>query len=499
MPSSKNLRLALVVTALIAACGGGDDTIEVTSGTVLLNATVVNTRDGAQSEPMSIIIDAGKIQKITPNRAIRITGSAQAINAAGKYVVPGYLDMHTHSLDSAALSTTNWPLQIANGITGVREMGGAPNAIALARQLNIDSAAGRVDAPEILMTAGEILAGIVSGPQAAAAVAARKDAGADFIKAVAANRDGMLGILSAATTQGLSVAGHLTPTVSALESSNAGMKAIEHLGSGMGSLLDCSADEASIRQSILAGPGPTPPVIPSWAANTANAPNFQRVFDTYSGDKCLALVNAFVRNGTWHVPTLYRLLGLQTADDAAFAADPNLIYVPADVRASWAGIAAGFAAIPAAGRDSLRQYYGLQKTLTKLMKLNGVKMLAGSDTARIAVWMIPGFSLHKEFRELAAAGLSPLEILQMTTLNGAEFLGRQTTMGTVDEGKNADLVLLDANPIADVANLSRISAVVLKGKHFSKDALDAMKGAAASGIARQLPNAHGADAPDHVD
>ena len=89
--------------------------------------------------------------------------------------------------------------------------------------------------------------------------------------------------------------------------------------------------------------------------------------------------------------------------------------------------------------------------------------------------MIPGFSLHQEFKSLAAAGLSPLEILQMTKLNGAQFLNREASMGTIDEGKKADLVLLDGNPVDAVANLDRIAAVVLKGRYFSKDALDKMK------------------------
>jgi imidazolonepropionase-like amidohydrolase len=102
---------------------------------------------------------------------------------------------------------------------------------------------------------------------------------------------------------------------------------------------------------------------------------------------------------------------------------------------------------------------GRELTLPKLLKQNGVKMLAGSDTAVIVNWCIPGFSLHQEFALLAASGLSPLEILQMTTLNGAQFLGREATMGTVDQGKNADLVLLDANPIEDVANLDKIRRV----------------------------------------
>lgn len=96
-------------------------------------------------------------------------------------------------------------------------------------------------------------------------------------------------------------------------------------------------------------------------------------------------------------------------------------------------------------------YFDKEQTLPKLLKQNGVKMMARSDTSTQPAWVIPGFSLHQEFGLLAKAGLAPLDTLRMTTLNGAEFLGRQSTMGTVDIGKNADLVVLDANPITDVA------------------------------------------------
>jgi imidazolonepropionase-like amidohydrolase len=117
------------------------------------------------------------------------------------------------------------------------------------------------------------------------------------------------------------------------------------------------------------------------------------------------------------------------------------------------------------------------------MKRSGVKMLAGSDLG--GIWVIPGVSLHQEFRELAASGLSPLEVLQTTTLNAAEFLRREATMGSVEAGKNADLVLLDANPIDDVANLGKISAVISRGKYFSRAALEMMKSEVAEALSKQ--------------
>ena len=117
-----------------------------------------------------------------------------------------------------------------------------------------------------------------------------------------------------------------------------------------------------------------------------------------------------------------------------------------------------------------------------------------------ATWVIPGFALHQEFALLAASGITPLEILQMTTLNGAQFLNREATMGTVALGKNADLVLPDANPIADVANMSKIAGVVLRGKYFSKAALDKLKADVAATYASVTIQTVAASVePAHVD
>lgn len=101
-------------------------------------------------------------------------------------------------------------------------------------------------------------------------------------------------------------------------------------------------------------------------------------------------------------------------------------------------------------------------------------MLAGSDACG-AVWEIPGYALHQEFDLLAEAGLAPLRILQMTTLNGAEFLGTTASMGTVEVGKNADLVLLGANPVEDAAHLHDVAGVVRAGRYHSAAELDGIK------------------------
>lgn len=497
--------VTVAIGAVLYACGGSDKLpLDVVQGTVLLNATVVNTRDGSVATGMSVVIDGGSIKQIVnADVTVNVRGTAQSIDATGKFVVPGYLDMHTHAIDSADLQPTNWPLFLANGITGIREMSGSSDLIARAKKLNADSAAGLVDAPEVLMMPGDIIgrppttantANIATTAAAATAeVQKQKAYGANFIKMFNVNREASLAILAEAKNQGISAAGHLSPALSAIESSNAGWKAIEHLGSGVGVLLDCAGDETAIRTSLLSsattpgtGGNPNAPLPPTWTATVTTAPLYQRVFDSYSDTKCNLLAQTFVTNTTWNVPTLIRLRTTHFVDASIYRTDPNLIYVSKATKAFWEKSAVARADVPATALATFQQYYGLQQTLPKLLKKNGAKLLAGSDTALQAPWVIPGFSLHQEFALLAASGLSPLDILQMTTMNGAEFLNRQSTMGTVESGKNADLVLLDANPVTDVSNLSKISGVVLKGKYFSKVALDKLKADVAATYAGQL-------------
>ena len=224
---------AMVLGGIVVACGGTDP-LQVTSGTIIQNATIVNTRDGSLMTGMSVVVDGGKIQKITAG-AVVATGTAQAIDATGKFVVPGFLDMHTHLFNAAA---TDLPLFeqlfVANGITGIREMSGSPALVQRANQLNADQAAGKVDAPEILQIPGLVigvpakfpggapLAASTSAAAAAQEVQTQKAYGAGFIKTVSANRDAILAMLAEARNQGLGVAGHINFSLSARDTSNAG-------------------------------------------------------------------------------------------------------------------------------------------------------------------------------------------------------------------------------------------------------------------------------------
>lgn len=488
---------AIFAAGLLAACAIGGGTpgaaaIDVTQGTVIDNITVVDTRSGAMSPGMTLVLDQGRITRLLPTHPLRPLTAAPGVtrvDGSGQFVVPGYLDMHTHAMPPAGQPQSHWPVLLAHGITGVREMSGSPALIERARQLNADSLAGRIDAPEVLQMPADLIAGNPPAAAVVAMVGRHKAAGGDFIKLINANREATLALLAEARQQGLGVAGHLPVAISAVDAAQAGMRAMEHLGAGMGILLDCAADEAAIRRAMLSGAGARPPfpptaVISPMLHRAVEAPLYQRILDSQDAAKCLGVVQTLARQQAWQVPTLLRLKTMATSGDAVWRNDANLAFVDKTTRALWASLGEQYASqVPAAAAATFRAHFAANQQLTGLMLKHGVRLLAGSDLG--GIWVIPGASLHQEFAELSAAGLSPLQVLQSTTLNGAEFLGRQASLGSVEVGKAADLVLLDANPLADVANLGRISGLVLKGRYLPKAALEAMKQAAAQAYAAQ--------------
>lgn len=470
---------------------------DVTTGTVLNHVTVVNTRTGVLSPNMAVVIGNGKIVTIASASMVRASGRAQVIDATGKFVVPGYNDMHAHAVNDADAAVTPWPMLVANGITGFRQMSGSPELLARGQRLRQEVAEGKVVAPEPLALVGRLFnmapdggrAGIATPAAAVQEIRDQKRAGTDFIKVINVSREVFFATAEETKKQKLDLVGHLSYAVSGAEASNAGMKAFEHLGAPGNVLFDCSNDETTVRRGLIAayqaaqqqpaGPPPTPQeaaqimarfvATPTFGTSPAEAAMIQRAVDTYSEDRCRKFARLLAKNGTWQPLTLIRLKTMDMPD--AYQNDPNVKYMPPPVRALWRDVLGDFNRLPAPTRAALRQLYEYDLKMVKMFKEEGVKIVAGDDLG--GGWIVTGFGLHKEFKEMAGAGLTPLEILQTTTIKAAEFL-RRTDMGAVEKGKNADLVLLNANPVAKVENLDEISAVVLKGRYFDRAALDKM-------------------------
>lgn len=269
-------------------------------------------------------------------------------------------------------------------------------------------------------------------------------------------------IVDEAKKQRLPFAGHLPFSVSAVEASDAGQRSIEHLTR---LLPACTGREAEIRRELVET---SKDVI---AARAAGFRADAEAAASYDPKKAATLFAVFRRNRTWQCPTLVQLRKFVHTSDASFINDERLKYIPASVRAEWRSRLAGPLAEFA---PYVKQSFPKQVELVGAMNAAGVPILAGTDSGWGNAYTFAGFSLHDELGLLVQAGLTPLEALQTATLNPAKFLGREKALGTVDRGKLADLVLLDANPLEDINHTRQIAAVVVNGRYLPKSELERM-------------------------
>ncbi|HEX2484357.1 MAG TPA: nuclear transport factor 2 family protein, partial [Myxococcota bacterium] len=470
------------------------------AGKLVLNGvTVVDVRMGRLAPGMSVVADAGKIASVAPVGTPPPDPSAETVDATGLYVVPGYLDLHVHALGHGDPSD-DLALMLANGVTGFRQMDGSDELLAQRRAGALPL--GR-DAPAVLAMPGELLTPFNAGDPAAAIaeVRAQQAAGADFVKVALLAPDVFLAVLAEAQRIGIPVSGHVPADVDVLAAARAGMRSIEHLGPSPGLLVDCSTDTEALVAAAPRMPGLLTAmpvrlpflealadrflqrllVNPTVRVTATEVHRLERVLATQDDARCRSAARELAATGTAVVPTLIRLRTQRFAGAPEYAHDPNLRYVPAETLATWRSVTREFdEAFSPEQKETLRRLYARDLELVKLLDSEGVRLLAGSDAVG-AGWTIAGFGLHQELDQLAAAGLAPLRVLQLATLDGAAFLGRAAELGAVEVGKDADLVLLEANPLESVENLHRIAGVVRAGFHHSKSDLEALKHRVAGG------------------
>jgi imidazolonepropionase-like amidohydrolase len=232
---------------------------------------------------------------------------------------------------------------------------------------------------------------------------------------------------------------------------------MEHL---WGIYLSCSSREEELRSEMLKG--------------GVNLPGSERIrlemdeaAASYDEGKAVKVFAHLAKKGTWLVPTFTAVVPDTEIFDAHVTMDPRLKYISPAVQKQWTEAAAAGAAIKSKSSERKFQVVGA-------VHRAGVSLLAGTDTSRVQPYTYAGFTLHDELVQLVRAGLTPIESLQAATINPARFLGMEKDWGTIEKGKIANLVLLDADPVADIHNTTKISEVFLRGKEFDRPALDQM-------------------------
>jgi imidazolonepropionase-like amidohydrolase len=457
-------KIAICVVLLFSLCA--ELCAQTPAEAPLLAITHVNVVDvvaGSIQPDMTVVIQGNRIVKVGKAAKIHAAKTPRVVDGRGKFLIPGLWDMHVHTMFGDWIpggKEVSLPLFVANGVTGVRDMGGNLDTLLAWRK---EIAAGTLIGPRMLI-AGPMLDGpkprfpdsvlLTSPEQARKAVDDLKARGADFIKVQSfILRDEYFAVVDEAKKQHLVLAGHVPDVIRASEASDAGQKSIEHL---TGVFEGCSTRE----DDFLKGPK-TP----------------KQFLDSYDEARCKALIAQFARNHTWQVPTLVWERGQWLVDVIDYSHDPQLKYAPASwQKKSWPdftkSIIAELDTDPVAAR---RQFVQKELNVVAAMRKAGVQFMAGTDTAA-AVAVLPGSSLHTELEYFVEAGFTPAESLRTATLNPAIFMGEESDHGIVAAGKVADLVLLDANPLDAISNTRKISAVVLNGRLLDRGELDLMLG-----------------------
>lgn len=468
--------LALCLTLLSLSLPLSAQNKQNSAPLVFTSVTVIDAA-GAPAKPgMTVVITDGRITALGKSGKVRVPRGARVVDGAGKFLIPGLWDMNAHPFlyekDFFPLFALH--LYVVNGVTGLRDTFG-PLGEEIQWRKGIE--VGAILGPRIVI-GGPLVDGpkpafpgsvaVSDGDEGRRAVISLKQRGADFIKVYdLLPRDAYFAIADEAKRQGIPFAGHVPATVTAAEASDAGQKSIEHLANVS---VSCSTDAAELQKA--------------WSSALLEQDNAlairglaradTKALDSHSPAECLALSAHFVKNGTWHTPTLVVHRSLASVDDPAPANDPRLRYIPRAIREEWDPNTSIFS--KALTKDD---FAGLKRTFPKLLEVAGlmrrlgVGFLVGTDAPAVP-YCFPGFSVHDEMALLVRAGFTPMQALQAATLNPARFLGLSAFLGTVERGKKADLVLLEADPLQDITNTRRIVAVVVNGRLLDRATLDKM-------------------------
>ena len=421
------IAVLLAVAGPVGAAGGRQAT---PAPIVITNVNVLPMDRERVLAGQTLVVEDGRISRMGRAGTVPIPAGARTVDGAGKYLMPGLVDVHVHLASNPEPEQRGLlTLFVANGVTTVLNLRGIPQIL----ELRSAVASGRIFGPTIYTAGPYINEPFVTTPdEVERAVVEQKRAGYDFVKLHGnLSRAAYARLNAVARREGIRVVGHAPRNLGLEPMFEERQYALAHAEEFLYDRANRSTDSSLPYVEAQ---------IPEFARSTARA----RI---------------------WVMPNLtaYKMIAREVHDLEAVLARPEMRYLPATVQTGW-----GPATNPYTNRMDRSRYepmmarYRLLERMVREFQARGVRLLVGTDAMNTGV--VPGFSAHDELADLVSAGLTPYQALRAATANAAEFLTVAGQRGVIAAGQHADLLLLDANPLDDIASTRRIAGVMLRGR-----------------------------------
>ncbi len=442
--------LFIVIAISFIGCSQRAQEVISPSAMLIKDVHIIDVKSGSVIEKQNIIIDSGKIKRIT-DTIVNPEGYTTVINGNRKYIIPGLAEMHAHipqpTTSQKRIEEVLY-LYLSNGITTIRGMLGHPSHLILREKAEN----GKILSPRIFTSSPSLNGNsIKTKEEAIAKVTTYKKEGYDFLKIHPGIKLEVFNqVVTTANEVGIPFSGHVPVDVGVRHALKSKYASIDHVDGFLEGLVPASEN-----------------VNP--ADNGFFGYNFTPLADESKIDE---LVQLAADNKVWIVPTqsLYERWFAPIPADTLLK-DPEMKYMPASTLENWKQRKGQYTEDnPNFNEEQWTQFNKIRRKLIKELQDHGHGMLLGSDAPQL--FNVPGFSIHHEIDGMIKTGSTPLQILQSGTINPATFFNKEEVFGQVKEGLDADLVILNANPLEDIKSLQQIHGVMVKGIWQSKEMID---------------------------
>lgn len=470
-----------VLILLFSACQS--DEAQYENATVIQNITTIDAENGL-NENQTVVIKDGKIVDVNSSDELTVSPeSNEVIDGSGNFLIPGLWDAHVHFSYIEELAPSMFNLFLVYGITSVRDTGGR---IEFVKQWKNRSVANPTDAPRV-MIAGPLLDGepnvydgsspgrpplsveLETVEDVTAMVNKLDSIGVDLLKAYEMlTPEQFKEVIRLAEEKGLKVTGHVPLSMNAVSASNVGLNSMEHMRNLEVSMASNWEELQEQRLHMLEEGQDEPGGILRSRIHSAMR---ETAIENYDDERADEVLQVLAENETWQIPTL----ALNTRSVEKFYTDPawqeTFTLLPDSIKQEWYNNTEG--AAQAEVSEFGAEYSNWLFNMVDKINEAGIPMMAGTDTP-IGL-LTPGRSLHHELKVMVDAGLTPRKALKAATLNPARYFEMENELGTIDEGKWADLLILDANPLEDIENTLEINTVIKQGEVYNQEELNDKK------------------------